>query len=62
MLETVKQHVHDTSYAPFPEYYEKYICEVQDMNILAEVNSVKATDILSLDKLICKLHNQLLGR
>ena len=62
MLETVKQLVNDDSYISFPEYYENYICEIQDMNILAEVSSVKATDILSLEKLITKLHNQLLGR
>lgn len=62
MLETVKQYVNEPLTISFPEYYERYICQVQDINIVTEVSSVKATDILSLEKLITKLHNQLLGR
>ena len=62
MLETVKSYIDDSSDTSFEDYYQNYIFEVQDMNIEAEVKSVKPNDILSLDKLIARLHKELLGQ
>lgn len=59
MLETVKQYVRDVPDTPFAEYYQRYICEVQDQNIQAEVSGAKTADILSLDKLITRLNMEL---
>ena len=62
MLETVKSYINDSSDISFEDYYQNYIFEVQDRNIEAEVRSVKPNDILSLDKLIARLHKELLGQ
>ena len=60
MLETIKTYI-ETPNIPFDEYYQRYIFEVQDTNIEAEVGSIKTDDILSLDRLVAKLHKALLG-
>ena len=59
MLNTVKSYIEDLPDMPFDEYYQRYIFEVQDQNIKAEVGSVKLGDVLSVDKLIAKLYNEL---
>lgn len=61
MLDTIKTYIKETPNIPFEEYYQRYIFNVQDMNINAEVASVKPDDIISLDRLIAKLHKSLLG-
>lgn len=61
MLDTVKTYIKETPNMPFEEFYQRYIFRVQDMNIESEVAGVKADDILSLDRLIAKLHKELLG-
>lgn len=61
MLESIKSYINDSPNISFEDYYRNYIFEVQDQNIEAEVKSVKSSDILSLDKLIAKLHKELLG-
>ena len=61
MLETIKSYIKDLPDKSFEEYYQQYIFDVQDQNIEAEINSIKTTDILSLDRLIAKLHKELLG-
>lgn len=61
MLETIKTYIKELPEQDFDDYYQNYIFEVQDQNITAEVSSVKTTDILSLDKLIARLHKELLG-
>ena len=61
MLDSVKTYIKNTPDTDFAEYYQRYICSIQDQNIVAEVNSVKTDDILSLDRLIAKLHKELLG-
>lgn len=60
MLETVKAYIQEDS-EQFEDYYQKYIFMVQDINLDKEVSGVKPSDILSLDKLIAKLHKELLG-
>lgn len=60
MLETVKTCIKDLPDTSFDIYYQNYIFDVQDQNIFAEVNSVKTNDILSLDRLIAKLHKELM--
>ena len=61
MLETIKAYIKELPDENFDEFYQKYIFEVQDQNIELEVSSIKTADILSLDKLIAKLHKELLG-
>lgn len=61
MLDTIKTYIKETPNMPFDEYYQRYIFRVQDANIEAEVGSIKTDDVLSLDRLIAKLHKALLG-
>lgn len=60
MLEAIKSYISELPSIPFEDYYQNYIFKVQDQNILAEVGSIKTNDILSLDRLIAKLHKELL--
>lgn len=60
MLETIKSYISELSDTPFEDYYQNYIFKVQDQNILAEVGSIKTNDIMSLDRLIARLHKELL--
>ena len=60
MLDIIKAYIRDLPDTEFEDYFQQYIFDVQDQNIIAEVNSVKTTDILSLDRLIARLHNELL--
>ena len=55
MLETIKSYIRDTEDIPFGEFYQDYICRVQDQNVAAEMNGVKTDDIVSVKKLIEKL-------
>jgi hypothetical protein len=55
MLETIKSYIQGLSDIPFPEFYQNYICYVQDQNIWVEVNSIKTDEILTLTKLIERL-------
>ena len=55
MLETVKTYIKEIPDVPFGEFYQRYICYVQDMNIQAEINSIKPDDIISLNKLLTGL-------
>ena len=61
MLGIIKSYIKETSDMPFDEFYQRYIFEVQDMNIQSEVNSIKPNDIISLDKLISKLHSAIIN-
>ena len=61
MLGTIKAYIEDLPEDTFEDFYQKYIFEVQDQNIEAEVGSVKTTDILSLGKVIARLHKELHG-
>ena len=60
MLNTIKVYITELPEYNFDLYYQKYIFDIQDQNILAEVNSVKSNDIISLDRLIAKLHKELM--
>lgn len=61
MLDTVKSIIEELPDMPFDEYYQRYIFDVQDQNIETEVSSLNTTDILTIDRLIDKLHRELLG-
>ena len=52
MLETVKSYISETNNVPFDEFYQRYICYIQDVNIQAEISSIKPDDITSLSALI----------
>lgn len=60
MLNTIKAYIVELPEYNFDLYYQKYIFDIQDQNIFAEVNSIKTNDILSLDRLIAKLHKELM--
>lgn len=55
MLPTVVKMIEDTNYPEFDVYYRNYMNQVQDNNILSEVKSVRAVDVLSIDNLIARL-------
>jgi hypothetical protein len=59
MLETVKQLISNSSNTSFAEYYQNYIMKIQDYNLGLEVKDLRNADILSVDKLIHKLHKEL---
>lgn len=61
MLDTIKSYIGEAPNIIFDEYYQQYIFDVQDSNIAAEVAEIKTDDILSLDRLIAKLHKELLS-
>ena len=60
MLNTIKAYITELPEYNFDLYYQNYIFDVQDQNIFTEVSSIKTNDILSLDRLIAKLHKELL--
>lgn len=55
MLDVIKTYIDADQDVPFDEFYQRYICYVQDMNIQAEINNMKSDDIISLNKLIGRL-------
>lgn len=59
MLEILKQIIVSTPNTSFAEYYQNYIMEIQDYNLGLEVKDLRNADILSVDKLIHKLHKEL---
>ena len=61
MLDTIKCYIKELPDQDFDDYYQDYIFRVQDQNLLTEVESIKTSDIMSLDKLIAKLHKELFG-
>ena len=56
MLESVKNIIAELPDIPFWEYYQNYICEVQDLNIKAEIENLKTDEITSITKLISRLN------
>ena len=61
MLDTITEYIKELSDQDFDDYYQNYIFSVQDQNLLAEIGSIKTSDIMSLDNLIAKLHKELFG-
>jgi len=59
MLETVKTYIRDLPDIPFSIYYQNYICDVQDRNIVLEVNSIKTDEILTIERLITSIKRRL---
>lgn len=60
MLETIKHLINISPDISFTEYYQQYVMEVQDRSLDVEVNRLKNTDILSLDRLLSKLNKELI--
>ena len=56
MLETVKKYINEIPDVPFDEFYQGYICDVQDQNVLAEIHNIKVDEIVTLNQLISKLN------
>lgn len=59
MLETVKTYIDELPDIPFDQYYQNYVCRVQDQNIKIEIDSLKSDDILSLEQILARLHKEI---
>ena len=59
MLETVKTYIDELPDIPFDQYYQNYVCRVQDQNIKIEIESLKSDDILSLEQILARLHKEI---
>jgi hypothetical protein len=55
MLDTVKTFIKELPDVPFDEFYQRYICYVQDQNIQIEVKGIQTDEIVSLNKLLMRL-------
>ena len=62
MLETIKSYINGIPDIPFEDYYQNYICEVQDRNIESEIEFVQSDDILTMSALLTRLHKELFGK
>ena len=61
MLETIKSYIKELPDTDFDTYYQTYICNIQDSNVVSEIDSIGLDTTLPLDKLITKLHKELLS-
>ena len=59
MLGTVKTYIDELPDIPFDQYYQDYVCRVQDQNIRIEIDSLKSDDILSLEQILARLHKEI---
>ena len=59
MLETVKTYIWELPDTPFSIYYQNYICDVQDQNILLEVSSIKTEEVLTLERLMSLIRRKI---
>ena len=59
MLETVKTYIDELPDIPFDQYYQNYVCRVQDQNIKIEIDSLKSDDILSLEQILARLRKEI---
>jgi hypothetical protein len=59
MLDTIKQYINTSPDVPFSEYYQGYICKVQDYTLDQELKMLGKSDALSIDKLIAKLMKEM---
>lgn len=59
MLEIVKTYIKEISDVPFGAFYQNYICDVQDANVLTEIKGVKTDEITTLSNLIARLRKEL---
>ena len=55
MLETIKTFIKETPDISFDEFYQDYICDVQDQNVRAEIDTVQTDEIITLEKLLDRL-------
>lgn len=59
MLDTIKQYINTLPNIPFSEYYQGYICRIQDHSLELETSDLKKFDVSSINKLIHRLHQEL---
>lgn len=57
MLETVKSYIKEISNVPFDVFYQRYICDIQDQNVLAEIGSIRAGEIATISQLLTRLNH-----
>ena len=56
MLEAVKRYIEEQPDIPFDIYYQGYICDVQDQNIVSEINGLNIGEMMSVSDILNKLH------
>lgn len=56
MLDTIKVYIKEVPDVPFDEFYQRYICYVQDINVQMEVKGIRTDEIVSLNKLLARLN------
>ena len=61
MLEIIKQYIDELPSITFDDLYQKYIFSVQDINVSKEISELETDDIISLSRLISRLHKELLS-
>lgn len=59
MLDTIKYYINTLPDIPFSEYYQGYICKIQDYTLDQELKILRNSDALSIDKLIAKLMKEM---
>lgn len=59
MLDTIKHYINTLPDIPFSEYYQGYICKIQDYTLDQELKILGKSDALSIDKLIAKLMKEM---
>lgn len=52
MLSTIKSYIENVPDIPFLEYYQSYILDVQDQNVLTETKYVEHDDIKALKRML----------
>ena len=57
MLETIKTYIGEIPDVPFDVFYQRYICDIQDQNVLAEIGSIRAGEIATINQLLTRLNH-----
>lgn len=55
MLDTIKAYIKEIPNVPFDEFYQRYICYVQDTNVQSEINNIQSDEVMSLNKILKRL-------
>lgn len=65
MLQTVKQEIDNQTEEEFPDYYMRFICEMQDESIQLELDSVRRNNNLNsraIDRLISHTYERIIHK
>lgn len=56
MLKTVKSYIREMPEISFSDFYQEYICKIQDENINVEISSIDSGELADLKNMIRQLH------